>query len=269
MTSHKWTGKLNYVPGEPDDYVEYCDNCGMEKPDESESIPECPPFEESSVCGRCGGHKELVRVGDREAKMGQIIKGNPNETMTFVPCPDCTAPSQKLDMCDSCGTKMKKDENGIFQPMVRCCQFGYFGDDHACAKQQTTPFPTSGEGNKVRWSDTIRGKISDILSIPTKDWYDRQARKEALEALFNSELQSALSLRDASWKSKIGEAALDQGQDRKKSQIIVELFNDGKWWCINGPGCESLACAGHDSFEDWATSVSEEVNRVAENRLRK
>jgi hypothetical protein len=29
---HKWTGHKNYIPGEPDDYIEYCELCGMENP---------------------------------------------------------------------------------------------------------------------------------------------------------------------------------------------------------------------------------------------
>lgn len=29
---HEWEGKKIYIPGEPDDYVEYCKHCGMENP---------------------------------------------------------------------------------------------------------------------------------------------------------------------------------------------------------------------------------------------
>lgn len=29
---HVWTGKKINVPGEPDDYVEFCEKCGMENP---------------------------------------------------------------------------------------------------------------------------------------------------------------------------------------------------------------------------------------------
>lgn len=41
MTVHKWVGHMNHVPGEPDDYVEYCDTCGAEKVDEDSEMPSC------------------------------------------------------------------------------------------------------------------------------------------------------------------------------------------------------------------------------------
>jgi hypothetical protein len=30
ICDHVWTGRLVYVPGEPDDYAEWCEKCGME-----------------------------------------------------------------------------------------------------------------------------------------------------------------------------------------------------------------------------------------------
>lgn len=32
VCEHEWEGKKIYVPGEPDDYVEYCKKCGTENP---------------------------------------------------------------------------------------------------------------------------------------------------------------------------------------------------------------------------------------------
>lgn len=55
MSEHKWTGQRSYVPGEPDEYDEFCDNCGMNKPGEDQPIPPCPPPDE--VCETCGRWK--------------------------------------------------------------------------------------------------------------------------------------------------------------------------------------------------------------------
>lgn len=43
---------------------------------------------------------------------------------------------------------------------------------------------------------------------------------------------------------------------KERKQIIVELFNDGKWWCKQGPPCNSSGiCSGHDTFYDWADAT--------------
>ena len=59
---------------------------------------------------------------------------------------------------------------------------------------------------------------------------------------------------------------------KERKQIIVELFNDGKWWCMKGPDCSGMgACGGHDTFYDWADAIqklyvpmTEAESRVAE-----
>lgn len=51
-----------------------------------------PDIGEKEECPKCDGHGELFVCGKNEAKMGEILDGDPNEPMRIVPCPACQRP---------------------------------------------------------------------------------------------------------------------------------------------------------------------------------
>lgn len=81
-------------------------------------------------------------------------------------------------------------------------------------------------------------------------------------------LEASIALSRHSAVQKEREEFAEAEKERRKSQIIVELYNDGKWWCVNGPGCDGFACAGHDTFKDWYMALKPGVKLVADFRSR-
>lgn len=45
-----------------------------------------------------------------------------------------------------------------------------------------------------------------------------------------------------------GETVEDMLKDWPPHMKLPEKFNDKRWWCMEQPGCNSLACAGHPTF---------------------
>ena len=74
-TEHHWTGKrIPGTPHSPEEYVEYCEDCGMENPGSSVDLS-LPQY-----CCACGGSG--VMEGDPSAPDGSILRYD-------VPCPEC------------------------------------------------------------------------------------------------------------------------------------------------------------------------------------